>query len=836
MPGGVVSAIALQEFLETLDWLEPLFADLPNSSLYLDVDNSRQLQAIAQQIRQTIQTSALPAAWSNQLEQVLHRFPASALILRPSLGVAPEITDPTLGLKTGGLLDSQVCQPDIEALGQALKRVWAELFRARSLVYWQRAGIQLQHMRLGVLIQPVWPAIAAGDLIVEEGQIEIRSIWGLGHGLARGEVPPDHYEAGLETNQIQTRQLARKAYAYRVARSGQEGLDCSAEATLLASAATCLQIYPVDRSQQTQPALSTEQLQTLVELARQITQGLGRTVKLEWTLCEAAIDPSDLTQNEARSGPTLYVTQINPHSNAAVMPNINNLENNLENFEEEPSEPKISSEPKTSEPKTSEPKTSEPKTSNNLTQHPSARGPRSLETQSSLVLRGISAAGGQAVASIWVATQPVESFPDLPPGLILVAPSITPDWLPWLKQSVGLITEEGGTTCHAAILARDLGIPALVGIPNVTRLLHTDDAVFLDGDRGEVYRLQTAAKDTHFEPDYRGAIAVKPPAAKASGSEGWGGSRPTCSRAIDYPLTATQLWVNLSQLHQVEEVAAGPVDGVGLLRSELMLQDVLDQQHPQHWIAEGKRTELIDRLADCIRQVAAAFAPRPIWYRSLDLRSHEIQLWTGSPDITERNPLLGLHGTLSYQTSPACFEAELAALRQVQQSGYENVHLLLPFVRTVEEFRFCSQAVEQAGLRALSSFQLWIMAEVPSVVFLLEDFIQAGVQGISIGSNDLTQLILGIDRDHPSLAAFGHDHPAVLQAIQQLIQTACRAGIPCSICGEAPSQAPHLIELLVQWGITSISVSPTAVEPTGQAIARAERKLLLQAARQTLAN
>jgi pyruvate,water dikinase len=162
---------------------------------------------------------------------------------------------------------------------------------------------------------------------------------------------------------------------------------------------------------------------------------------------------------------------------------------------------------------------------------------------------------------------------------------------------------------------------------------------------------------------------------------------------------------------------------------------------------------------------------------------------------------------------------------------------MLPFVRTVEEFTFCRRRVEQTGLTDNPHFQLWIMAEVPSVLFLLPDYVKAGVQGISIGTNDLTQLLLAVDRDRGDLGA-GLDgrHPVVKGALKQLIEMAKTAGIPCSICGQAPAQYPELIELLVAWGITSISVDVNDVTLTHSAIARAEQRLLLEAARQKLNN
>jgi len=187
--------------------------------------------------------------------------------------------------------------------------------------------------------------------------------------------------------------------------------------------------------------------------------------------------------------------------------------------------------------------------------------------------------------------------------------------------------------------------------------------------------------------------------------------------------------------------------------------------------------------------------------------------------------------------NPAVFELELQALAIVQASGYRNINLLLPFVRSVEEFIFCRQKVEQFGLTQISQFQLWIMAEVPSILFLLPEYIKVGVAGISIGTNDLTQLLLGIDREQGKLGRiFDESHPAIMGAISQLIKMSQAGGIPCSICGQAPVLYPEMIDKLIEWGISSISVEPEAVERTYQAISRAEQRLILAAARRQLSN
>jgi pyruvate, water dikinase len=296
------------------------------------------------------------------------------------------------------------------------------------------------------------------------------------------------------------------------------------------------------------------------------------------------------------------------------------------------------------------------------------------------------------------------------------------------------------------------------------------------------------------------------------------------SQAVRQPAalpTHTQLWVSLSQLDHLAEAAAAQVNGVGLLRSELMLLDIFGRQHPEVWLQQPA-AKLIDQIAERVSQFAAAFAPRPVFYRALDIRAQEFAADTQQPQPHQpHQSMLGVRGAFRMQLHPGLLQIELAALKQVQHD-YGNLSLLLPFVRTVEEFSFCREQIEQAGLLQ-ADFQLWIMAEVPSVLFLLPDYAAAGLQGIAIGVNDLTQLILGVDRDHPQMAAaFNPGHPAVLRAIQHLIQTAQALKLPCSICGQSFRQQPDFLQALLDWQITAISVDPTELEWVAAAMRQAQ--------------
>ncbi|NJL84616.1 MAG: hypothetical protein HC890_19880 [Chloroflexaceae bacterium] len=364
-----------------------------------------------------------------------------------------------------------------------------------------------------------------------------------------------------------------------------------------------------------------------------------------------------------------------------------------------------------------------------------------------------------------------------------------------MKCSAGVIAERGGLTSHAAIIARELNIPAVVGAAHATKLLATGDPLLLSGDRGEVYRLVEGEALPAFAPEsQRPRLPLSPP-----------------------PL-GTQLLVNLSQPNSIARAAQLPVDGVGLLRSELMLSELLSSGTLADWLAGPRREVLRERLVDLVSQFAAAFAPRPVFYRSTDWRAGEFaQLFPeSSPSHLGRG-----RGTYRYLEDPAWFELELGALGQVLAAGFQNVHLLLPFVRSLEEFCFVRDRVQQLPMRRQGLLQLWIVAEVPSVLYLLPDYVKAGVQGIAIGSNDLMQLLLGVDRDGDFRETpLNVTHPAFLAALKQLIEQAQQLGIPCSFCGQAVVEDPSLVERLVNWGISALSVEPDAVESTYWALAR----------------
>lgn len=840
LPGFVISSKACQVCLETVDWPESLFIDLPHSSLHFDAGNASQLQAIAQRIQREILVTEMTLDWEELAVAGRTLFSptgdgtvgngdvssggipegevseggavegggsegeisASGSLWTPLLLLRPSLVLPNLPQLSPWQLDDvlgfQICEPTALSLERACKRLWANLFLGRSLFCWQRLGISFQQLRLAILVQPLWPTIASGYLVPEPESFQIQSTWGLGLALVQGDVLPDESWVRRSNGEVIQQRVGHKAIAH--------GLppDLFPEATLLSPGRPNPHpsSYWLPQAQQKGCSLMPQTLDTLVTFGEKISTKLGTIMpfdgQVEWCLSGGSV-------------PQLYVTRVCMSSVIRTLGDHSPL----------PIGSSLS-------PRTQSIPNSVTSSLPNLIPIPNP-----IPSPETLTCQGLSAAAGQRMAPAFVVVDPAIALENIPAQCILVSPTITPDWLPVLKRSAGIVTEQGGMTSHGAIIARELGIPAVVGVTGATQWIQPGELIFLDGDRGWVCRGQEGIPSS----------LVLPPSQPLSQS------LPHVTESLEwatvtdqsFPLS-TELWVSLSQPEAIARGSTLPVGALGLLRAEHLLMGLLEGQAPQYWVQTGQGSILVERLATALQEFVQGFAPRPVFYRTLDWRADDFPSLSSvmaasdsssnSSDLSASNPLLGRHGTWCYAHDPTLFDLELQAVARIQNWGHTNLRLIVPFVRTVEEFQFCRQRVEQAELTREPSFQLWLMAEVPGIIWLLPELVRAGVQGIAIGSSDLSQLILAADRNDPVLSqTLNLSHPAVQRAIAQLIEQVRKLGIPCSLCGERLDRYPMVIEGLIQAGISAICTSMDAIEPTRQAIARVERRLLLDALR-----
>jgi pyruvate, water dikinase len=413
-------------------------------------------------------------------------------------------------------------------------------------------------------------------------------------------------------------------------------------------------------------------------------------------------------------------------------------------------------------------------------------------------LKGDPASPGIASGTVKI-LKSAKEIDKIKPGDVLVAEQTNPDFVPAMKKAVAIVTERGGRTSHAAIVSRELGIPAVVGAAQAMHKLKDNMVISVNGSTGEVFKgVANASKTQPASIDTRNLK------------------------------TATKVYVNLAEVSRAEAVSKMNADGIGLLRAEFMIADI--GTHPKKLIQEKKQKVFIDTLSEKIAVFCKAFEPRPVVYRATDFKTNEYRNLKGGAafEPEEPNPMLGFRGAARYVADAQVFEMELEAIKRVRNKmGHKNLHVMIPFVRNPKELADVKKIMAGADLIRSSNFKLWLMVEIPTNVISLDGFLDVGVDGVSVGSNDLTMLMLGTDRDNSEVAHdFSELDPSVMWAFQRVAEICGKRGVTMSMCGQAPSDYPELVEQLVSWGFTSVSVNPDALDHVRVTVYEAEKKLV----------
>ncbi|HOB59089.1 MAG TPA: phosphoenolpyruvate synthase [Methanoregulaceae archaeon] len=434
-------------------------------------------------------------------------------------------------------------------------------------------------------------------------------------------------------------------------------------------------------------------------------------------------------------------------------------------------------------------------------------GTTSVKTETGegkILVKGQGASPGMATGRV-VVIRDVKDTGSVKAGDILVTKMTNPDMVPAMQKVAAIVTDEGGMTCHAAIVSRELGTPAVVGTRNATSLLKPGQLVTVDGEKGFIYEgaLETPAQ-------------AQAPAAAITAS----------------PLiTATSVKVNVSIPGAAARAAATGADGVGLLRIEHLILGL--NKTPGWFIANGRDEEFIDELYKGIKIVLDAFNGKPVWVRTLDAPTDEFRNMAGGENEPhEHNPMLGWRGIRRDLQSPEQFRLQVEAFKRLWEKGYDNLGVMFPMVSHPEEFIAAREMMAEWGVD-VNAATLGVMIEIPSCAIMIEDFIHAGIDFASFGTNDLVQYTLAIDRNNANVASmYQPKHPAVLALIDQAIEVCRDHGVECSICGQAGSEPP-MVTWLVEHGITSVSANIDAIAKIRETVARTEQRIILESARRS---
>jgi pyruvate,water dikinase len=723
-PGFVIGAPAYAAFCDG----GGLRARIAERLAAVDVENSKELERAATEVREMVESEAIPDWLAHAVADAYGRLaggdPDTPVAVRSSA-----TAEDTESASFAGMNETLLNVRGSDAVLEAVRRCWSSLFGGRTIYYRAKRGFGQADMDIAVAIQrqihstragvmfTIDPASGATERLVIEGS------FGLGESVVSGSVSPDRYVVAKEGMTIERREVRRKELSIDSVPSGGTVTRELGEEEAM------------------RPVLDDEEVRRVAELGVRIEAHYGSPQDTEW-----AIDAEG----------AIWMLQSRPITAVGG-----------ESLEAAP-----------------------------------ARGAE--------LVRGLGAAPGAASGPVRVIPS-LDRAGELAEGEILVTHMTAPDWVPLMRKAAAIVTDSGGMTCHAAIVSRELGIPCVVGTAEATKVLRDGEVVTVDATEGAVRE---------------GAEAPAPSIPAGAPASG-----PTAPAAA---VTGTKILVNLSEPSQLRRAAALDVDGVGLLRAELMIMEALEGVHPRLLIEQGRSENFVDRMADSLTSFANAFYPRPITYRTIDFRTNEFRGLEGGErfEPEEANPMIGYRGALRYVHEPDLLSLELEAIGRVWDAGHTNFHVMIPFVRTPREVVAVRGQLEEAGLFTRPGFELWIMAEVPSVLFHLERYAELGIVGISIGSNDLTQLVLGADRDSELVAeVFDERDPAVTEYLAELLSRARRLGLRTSICGQAPSVHPEYAEILVRAGIEAISVNMDTVDRARHLIAAAERRVLLDSAR-----
>ncbi|AFO58996.1 MULTISPECIES: phosphoenolpyruvate synthase [Natrinema] len=745
-PGFVVTAGTYRSFIEEAEIDEELFA-----AVDVDVDDSTALADAADRAQELILETPFPDELRDEiLESYGEVGDGEAFVAVRSSATAEDLPDASFAGQQETFLN--VTEED---LLDRVRECWASLFTQRAIYYRQEQGFDHSAVNIAVVVQQMVDAEKSGVMFTShpstgDPTMIIEAAWGLGEAVVSGAVSPDNYVIDRKDRSMDVTVAEKKVKHEKDEATGQ----------------TVEREVPEDK--RTQRVISDDEISSLMDLGERVEDHYGEPQDVEWAIVE-----DDVYMLQSRPITTIDEEGSDAASATGSVDPTKGLTDGSGSVQ--------------------------------AAENTSSAGTADAGGSGEVIVDGLGSSPGTVSGPAKIVTK-LDDLAKVGEGDIIVTEMTMPDMVPAMKRASGIITDEGGMTSHAAIVSRELGVPAIVGTTNATTILEDGQVVTLDGDKGSVLEGSEVEPEEETEPveEVRPQSPVK-------------------------PMTATEVKVNVSIPEAAERAAATGADGVGLLRTEHMILSL--NQTPEKFIAENGVDDYISELVDGIRGVADEFYPRPVRVRTLDAPSDEFrQLEGGEDEPEEHNPMLGYRGIRRSLDRTDVFAHELEAFHRLYEMGYDNVEIMFPLVNDAEDIYRAKSCMKEAGIDPEK--RKWgAMIETPAAALSVEEMAEAGIDFASFGTNDLTQYTLAVDRNNEHVAdRFDELHPSVLRLIGDVIETCREHDVETSICGQAGSK-PEMVQFLVNEGISSISANIDAVRDVQHEVKRVEQKLLLDSVR-----
>jgi len=752
-PAFVVTAETYRRFIEEAGIAEELF-----SVVDVDVDDQSALSNAEQRARELILDAPFPEELRDEILAAygqLGNDDEDAFVAVRSSATAEDLPDASFAGQQETFLNVTG-----EAVLENVRECWASLFTQRAIYYRNEQGFAHDAVNMAVVVQQMVDAETSGVMFTShpstgDPRMIIESAWGLGEAVVSGAVSPDNYVVTREGELEEITVAEKKVMHVKDEETGE----------------TVEREVPEDRREER--VLEDGELADLVELGETVEDHYGTPQDVEWAIVDGEV----------------YMLQSRPITT-------------IDSGGEDAGETRIDEDIEMGTNAGASGGGASSAGESSVTD-----GSGTVEAGSSgdeTLVRGLGASPGTASGTVRIVRK-LDQLDKVGSGDVIVTEMTTPDMVPAMKRAGAIVTDEGGMTSHAAIVSRELGVPAVVGTGNGSTVLDDGQSVTVDGEKGSV---TAGVAESAGTPE---------PVEEA---------RPTTPVK---PMTATEVKVNVSIPEAAERAAATGADGVGLLRIEHMILSL--GRTPEKFIEDEGERAYVEELVEGIRGVAEEFYPRPVRVRTLDAPTDEFrQLEGGENEPTEHNPMLGYRGIRRSLDRPDVFAHELSAFRELYDMGYDNVEVMFPLVNDAEDVIRARDLMEGAGIDP--DKRSWgVMIETPASALQVDEMAQQGIDFASFGTNDLTQYTLAVDRNNENVAdRFDELHPAVLELIGETIETCREHGVDTSICGQAGSK-PKMVRYLVNEGITSISANIDAVRDVQHEVKRVEQKFILDSVR-----